>query len=43
VPDLKAPSAEARSAAFSVVGSLFDARTQIAALLCGTPGAYALD
>jgi HAD superfamily hydrolase (TIGR01509 family) len=43
VPDLKAPSAEARSAAFSIVASLFDARTQIAALLSGTPGAYALD
>jgi beta-phosphoglucomutase-like phosphatase (HAD superfamily) len=43
VPDLKAPSAEARSAAFSVVASLFDARTRIAALLSATPGAHALD
>jgi len=33
VPDLKAPSAEARSAAFCVVASLMDAKNQIASLL----------
>jgi beta-phosphoglucomutase-like phosphatase (HAD superfamily) len=33
VPDLKAPSAPARSAAFSVLASLLDARNQIASLL----------
>jgi HAD superfamily hydrolase (TIGR01509 family) len=33
VPDLKAPSAEARAAAFCVVDSLLDARDKIAALM----------
>lgn len=33
VPDLKAPSAQARSAAFSVLASLLDARNQIASFL----------
>ncbi|MGH9836640.1 MAG: HAD family hydrolase [Blastocatellia bacterium] len=33
VPDLKPPSAKARSAAFCVVASLIDARNQIASLL----------
>ena len=36
VPDLKEPSVEARSAAFCVVESLFDAREQIQLLLGGT-------
>ena len=39
VPDLKPPSAEARSAAFCVVASLLDARKQIASLLRKARGA----
>lgn len=39
VPDLKPPSAEARSAAFCVVASLLDARKQIVSLLRNARGA----
>jgi len=37
VPDLKAPSAKARSATFCVVASLLDARNQIASLMRNAP------
>ena len=37
VPDLKTPSAEARSAAFCVVASLLEARNQIASLMRNSP------